>query len=471
MATNIKDGVFWSAVERFSTQGCQFLLSIFIARLVLPEEYGLVAMLTIFLSVTQIFVDSGFSYALLQKKTKDESDFSTAFIVNVLLSLFAYGLFFCIAPIIAHFYEEPRLTIICRFSFVVLIINSFSSIQGTRLVLRGAFRLLTKISLISVISSGLLGVFLAYKGYGVWALVFQSIASSIINCFLLWIVGEKMKEFVFSKESFNSLFGFGSKILCTSLLDTMYTNLYNLAIGKVYRPTELGYYNRAYTFSQFPSRNIYNICSRVIFPKLSEMQNDGKNHVDFFCKYIRMLCYIIFPLMIGLSALAKPFVVVTLTEKWLPCADYISILAIAYMLFPLMNAHFDFVNSLGYSNYSLQAEIIKKVAGFSILLITLWGGVKLLCYGLIIANILDIVIMVAYAKRISSYNYSRLVKEIIPILLIVLPMGIVVHIVAGLFDNPIISLFVGGVLGSLFYIGLSYIFKIKEIKILQIITR
>lgn len=360
------------------------------------------------------------------------------------------------------------MTLICRISFIVLIIDGFSIIQRTKLILLGTFKVLTKISLISVISSGIIGIGLAYKGYGVWALVSQTIISSIINCVLLWYWGVGVKRLEFSKESFRDLFRFGSKVLCTSLLDTIYTNLYNLVIGKVYKPTELGYYNRAYTLSQFPSRNIYNICSRVIFPKLSEIQNEGKDHVDFFCRYIRFLCFIIFPLMIGLSILSKPLIIVILSEKWLPCANYISILAIAYMFFPLMNAHFDFVNSLGYSNYSLQAEVIKKICGLLILFITLQRGVEMLCYGLVLANIMDITIMVWFAQKVSSYNYIRLMKEITPILLVTLSMGILVHITSNYISSNILKLIIGTGLGFVYYIGISYMLKFKELQIIKI---
>ena len=465
---SIKNNILWSAVDRFSTQGVQFVLSIIIARLVLPSEYGLVAMLTIFMAVAQTFIDSGFSYALMQKKEREECDFSTVFIINVVLSILVYSFFFFTAPFVAVFYEEPRMTLICRISFIVLIIDGFSIIQRTKLILLGTFKVITKISLISVISSGIIGIGLAYKGYGVWALVSQTIISSIINCVLLWYWGVGVKRLEFSKESFRDLFRFGSKVLCTSLLDTIYTNLYNLVIGKVYKPTELGYYNRAYTLSQFPSRNIYNICSRVIFPKLSEIQNEGKDHVDFFCRYIRFLCFIIFPLMIGLSILSKPLIIVILSEKWLPCANYISILAIAYMFFPLMNAHFDFVNSLGYSNYTLQAEVIKKICGLLILFITLPRGVEILCYGLVFANIMDITIMVWFAQKVSSYNYIRLMKEITPILLVTLSMGILVHIASNYIVSNILKLIIGTGLGFVYYLGISYMLKFKELQIIKI---
>ena len=306
----------WSAVERFSVQGIQFFLSIIIARLVMPSDYGLIAMMTIFLSIAQTFVDSGLGQALIHKKDCNDVDYSTAFYLNVTIAVGAYGLLFVVSPYIANFYSQPELEIVLRFSSLNIVINSFSLVQKAKLARSVDFKTQAKASLSAVIVSGGLGVCLAYAGYGVWALVFQSIASSASNTVMLWILSKWRPLLVFSKESFKTLYGFGIKILFTGLLSTVYNNIYSLVIGKFYNSTLLGLYNRAYTLSQYPSSNLVNIISRVVYPIECAMQNDNEKLRQSFFKTIGVSSYLIFPLMIGLAVLSKPLVMVVLSPKW-----------------------------------------------------------------------------------------------------------------------------------------------------------
>lgn len=299
-------GVMWSAVERFSVQGIQFVLSIVIARLVLPSEYGLIAMLGIFLAIAQTFVDSGFSNALIQKKDRTEVDYSTVFYFNILISLVVYGVLFISAPYIASFYREPELTTVTRWAGVNVMLNGFSIVQRAKLTIRVDFKTQAKASLMAVIVSGLIGVLLAYRGYGVWALVFQTLSSSLLNTLLLWMFTRWLPLLCFSWESFKSLFSFGSKLLLSGLLHTFYINLYSLVIGRRYSAMDVGFYNRSYQLAGFPSTNIVGIITRAIYPLQCEMQDDDDRLNASFIQYLRMSCYIIFPLMTVLGGLSEP---------------------------------------------------------------------------------------------------------------------------------------------------------------------
>ena len=322
-------GVLWSAVERFSVQGIQFVLSIIIARLVAPSEYGLIAMLGIFLAIAQTFIESGFSNALIQKKDRTEIDFSTVFYFNIVVSLVVYLILFLSAPYIALFYKEPLLDIITKWVGLNIIISALSIVQRAKLTIQLNFKTQAKASLIAVIVSGICGITMAYYGYGVWALVCQSLLNNLLNTLLLWVFARWMPAFIFSWQSFKGLFSFGSKLLLSGLLHTIYLNLYTLVIGRKYSATDVGYYNRSYSLAQYPSVNIVGVITRAIYPIQCEMQHDEERLSSSFIQYLRMSCYIIFPLMVGLAVLSKPMVLVLLTDKWVSMSELLSILCIA----------------------------------------------------------------------------------------------------------------------------------------------
>lgn len=272
----------WSAVERFSVQGIQFVLSIIIARLVLPSEYGLIAMLGIFLAIAQTFVDSGFSNALIQKKDRTEVDYSTVFYFNIGVAILVYVLLYLAAPFIGRFYSEPLLETVCRWVGLNVVLNSFTLVQRTRLIISSDFRTLAKASLISVIISGVVGVYFAWLGYGVWALVAQSLGNSLLNVIFLWAFVAWIPKKEFSLKSFRRLFSFGSKLLVGALLHTIYLNLYTLVIGRFFNSTQVGYFNRSQTFAVFPSSNLTEIVNRAMYPVLCERQGDDEALIQAF---------------------------------------------------------------------------------------------------------------------------------------------------------------------------------------------
>ena len=444
-------GVVWSAVERFSVQGVQFILGIIIARLVSPSEYGLIAMLGIFLAVAQTFIDSGFSNALIQKKDRTDIDYSTAFYFNLAIAVIVYGVLFLTAPLIADFYEESQLEVVTKWIGLNLIISGFSIVQRAKLTVKLDFKTQAKASLVAVLFSGIVGVVLAYKGFGVWALVIQALLNNLLDTLLLWICTKWMPSFVFSWNSFKTLFSFGSKLLLSGLLHTVYINLYSLVIGRKYSATDVGYYNRAYSLAQFPSINIVGIITRVIYPVQCEMQGDDEQLNRSFIQYLRISCYIIFPLMVGLSVLAKPLVLVLLTEKWLPMSDLLSILSIAYMWYPIMVINNQILNVKGRVDYFLKAEIIKKILAIGILVTTIPFGIKILCLGVLLYNLLDVIIIIYFAKKVVLTGYFQQIKSVLPLLMLSFGMGGCTYIFMHLFTNPWIQLFIGIFIGPISY--------------------
>ena len=455
-------GVLWSAVERFSVQGIQFVLSIIIARLVAPSEYGLIAMLGIFLAIAQTFIESGFSNALIQKKDRTEIDFSTVFYFNIVVSLVVYLILFLSAPYIALFYKEPLLDIITKWVGLNIIISALSIVQRAKLTIQLNFKTQAKASLIAVIVSGICGITMAYYGYGVWALVCQSLLNNLLNTLLLWVFARWMPAFIFSWQSFKGLFSFGSKLLLSGLLHTIYLNLYTLVIGRKYSATDVGYYNRSYSLAQYPSVNIVGVITRAIYPIQCEMQHDEERLSSSFIQYLRMSCYIIFPLMVGLAVLSKPMVLVLLTDKWASMSELLSILCIAYMWYPVMVINNQMLNVKGRSDYFLKAEIIKKIVAIVILLLTMPLGLKILCFGILFYNILDMGIIIVFTKKVMNTGFRQQFQAILPIFLVSIGVGVVTHLFLLIISNVYIQLFGGLLIGAVCLVFFSFVFRIKE---------
>lgn len=459
--------VIWSAIEKFSYQGVQFILNIIIARLVLPAEYGLIAMLAIFISLAQTFVDSGFSNALIQKRDRTERDYSTVFYFNIVISLVIYAILYLAAPLIADFYSQPQLKLILRYVGISIILQGITIVQRAKIIIDVDFKLLAKVSLISVIASGLIAVYMAYKGMGVWALVVQSVGNSLVSSILLWVLAKWRPLKSFSWSSFTKLFSYGSKLLISSLIQNIYLNLYSLVIGKYYNATQVGFYNRASSLAQFPSTNVVGIVSRAVFPIMCEMQDNDEKLAKSFTQYLRATCFLIFPLMIGLAVLSKPLVLLILTEKWLPATSLLSILCIAYMWQPIMALNHQILNVKGRSDYFLKADIIKKLIATVILIATLPFGIKILCLGVIIYNLVDMIVTISYAKRVIKTGYIEQFLSILPHLSISICMGIITYLASIAMGNNLwLQLAIGTLSGATSYLLLSYIFKIREFSLL-----
>ena len=328
-------GVIWSAVERFSLQGVQFFIGIVLARLLSPSDFGMIGMLTIFLSISQIFVDCGFSNALIREKEVTDKDYGTAFSINFLISLGCFVILFFAAPFVADFYQLPELCPVMRVVSLSLVINALFTVHKAKLSRAVDFKTQSKASFGAALLSGILGVTLAYCGFGVWSLVWQTVLNSVLNLVIFSVLLRWFPKPCFNKDSFHSLFSFGSKLLVSSLIHSVYTNLYNIVIGKKFSAANLGFYTRADHLVAFPSQNVASILSRVTYPILSKLQEDNNKLLDVYKKYLQLACFVIFPLMIGFCVLAKPTVILLLGEKWLASVLLLQILCFPYMLDPV----------------------------------------------------------------------------------------------------------------------------------------
>lgn len=468
MTENLKGqtvkGVVWSGIERFSVQGIQFVLSFVIARQLLPSDYGLIAMLGIFMAIAQTFIDSGFSNALIQKQDRTNTDYSTVFYFNVVVAVIMYFLLLFCAPWISFFYDEPQLTSIIGWVGLNFIISSLATVQRAKLTIELNFKLQAYISVVAVVISGGLAVWMAYNGFGVWTLVSQSLVNNGITVLLLWLTAHWHPFFTFSWKSFKELFGFGSKLLAGGLIHTLYTNMYTLIIGKVFSAVDLGYFNRAFSITQYPSSNITNIVVRVTYPVECRIQHDNEKLQEKYFSFIRSVSFVVFPMMVGLAVLCEPFIRIVLTDKWLGVVPYAQIMCFAYMWNPIMVMTWDLLNVKHRSDYSLKSEIVKKITAFCILFATIPFGIKIMCVGLIFYSISDIFIITRYVKKIlPNITMCSIVKQLSFFLILSGLMGTGILLFVYFVSNIWLQLLGGLVIGCFIYLGSAYILKIKEL--------
>ncbi|MGI6220003.1 MAG: oligosaccharide flippase family protein [Bacteroidaceae bacterium] len=460
-------GVVWSGIERFSVQGIHFILSFVIARQLLPSDYGLIAMLSIFMAIAQSFIDSGFSNALIQKQDRTNIDYSTVFYFNVVVAVVMYLLFLFSAPWISAFYNAPLLTSIITWVGLNFIISSLATVQRAKLTIELNFKLQAYISIVAVVVSGSMAVWMAYNGYGVWTLVYQGLVSNAVTVLLLWLTAHWIPLRVFSWKSFKELFGFGSKLLAGGLLHTIYTNMYTLVIGKFFNAVDLGYFSRASSITQYPSTNITNIVTRVTYPVECQLQHDNDLLQQKYFSFIRCVSFIVFPMMAGLAVLCEPFIRIVLTDKWLGAVPYAQILCAAYMWDPIMRMTWDLLNVKHRSDYSLKSEIIKKITAFCILFVTIPFGVKVMCMGLILYALADLFIITRFVKKVlPSVTLSSIIRELVPILLLSGLMGCVVSGFLHFMTNLWLELLGGLVIGCITYVGGAYLFRFRELKMI-----
>lgn len=461
MGNPIVKSVAWSAVERFSTIGIQFILNIIIARILSPSDYGIIGMLTIFLSISQCLIDSGFSSALIQSKDRKENDFGTVFIFNTVISVSIYVILFFSAPAIARFYHQDILVNVLRVVGLNLIISSLANVQRAILTINIDFKTQSFVTIPSAIVSGAIGVILAYNDFGVWALVAQTLANGLFMTILFWIFNKERFKIVFDIDSFKRLGNFGVKLMLSGLLHTAYTNLYGLFIGKKYNADDLGYYTRAEQFSIFPATILTDIVTRVAYPMLCQNQDNKVELSRVYTSFIRSSCYIIFPLMVGLAVLARPLVVLLLTEKWVSISILISILALDCLFAPITRINLQLLQAVGRSDLFLRLEIIKKTVSIAILLASIRYGLVWICIGRFIYSILAMLINMYYTVDIIEKSYIEQIKDWFPNLIVAALMGIIVYFSSMLFSSEFLQIVVGFVLGVFSYYVLSSIFKLE----------
>lgn len=452
-------GVVWSSIERFSTQGVQFLIMIIMARLLTPKDYGLIGMLAIFLAVAQSLIDSGFSQALIRKQDRTDVDNSTVFYFNIVVSSALYLILFIAAPFVADFYNQPELTSVMRVVCLGVILNSLAVVQRALLTVRIDFKTQAKASLSAAVISGCIGIVLAYCGFGVWSLVVQQLLNLSVNTLLLWIFSKWRPIAVFSWKSFHELFAFGSKLLASGLLDTLYRNIYPIVIGKLFSASSLGHYTRAHQFSEFPSSNVTGIIQRVTYPILCGIQDETERLEAVYRKFLKLSAFIIFPLMIGMSAVARPFIDIALGKQWGFCGQLLQIICFAMMWYPIHAINLNLLQVKGRSDLFLRLEIIKKILGITVLCITAPFGLVVMCYGQIFNSIVALVINTYYTGKLINVGFIRQMKDLLPTILLSLIMFWAILLVDGFIETNMYRLVIGVLVGIIVYASGSYIFK------------
>ncbi len=464
-------GIVWSSVERFSVQGIQFLVMIVMARLLTPKDYGLVGMVAIFIAVAQSLVDSGFSQALIRKQNRTETDNSTVFYFNIVVGILLYLVLFAIAPLVADFYDSPELTVLMRVICLSVVFNSFVVVQRALLTVNIDFKTQAKASLTAAVVSGVIGIGMAYSGFSYWSIVAQQLVNLGLNTLLLWIFTRWRPRWIYSWGSFRELFTFGSKLMVSGLLDVVYRNMYLLVIGKVFTASSLGYYTRANQFAEFPSSNLTGIMQRVTYPVLCQIQDDDERLAQIYRRFLRLSAFLIFPLLVGLSAVAEPFVLLLLKEQWLFAATLLQIICFAMMWYPIHAINLNLLQVKGRSDLFLRLEIIKKAIAVLILCVTIPMGLIAMCVGQILSSLIALIINTNYTGKLIQVGFLRQMRDLLPTLLLSLSMWGVVYGITSCLSGTIPQLIVGIVAGMVYYIALSALFHFPELKELYSIIR
>ncbi len=466
-------GLTWSLFERVGQQGVQFFISIILARLLLPAEFGMIAMLIVFISLAHAILDSGFGSALIQKQEVKPIYESSIFYFNIVFGIVVAGLFALTAPLIAAFYEISQLTPIIRWMSLSLIINSFGVVQTALLTKRVDFKTQMKASIIATIVSGAVGIILASEGFGVWSLVVQSISANLIRTVVLWILSDWRPLWSFSFEALEEMFPFGSRILITSLINTVFYNIHYLIIGKLFSPADLGYYSRAQSTQQLPSQHILaSTVARVVFPLFASLQDDLIRLKRILRRSISALALVTFPLMIGIAFTARPMVIVLLTEKWLPSVQYLQLLCLVGSFFPLQQVALNCINAQGRSDLTFRIEILTKILILITISITFRFGIKAMIYGQVVTAVIAYMIAAIYLQKLLNYKIIEQLQDLIPSLLIALIMGGVIYSIGFVgIQSKVLLLIFQVVAGIISFSSLAYVFKLSSFEELNQLIR
>lgn len=457
-------GLVWSALERFSVQGVSFVVMIIMARMLSPNDYGLIGMLTVFLAISQTLADSGFYQALMRKLDRTEVDNSTVFYFNIVIGLLMYCVLYVVAPLIADFYNEPILTDVMRVIGLSLVINSFVVVQRALYTINLDFKTQARASILATVVSGMVGIVMAYQGYGVWSIAWYQLTNLSVDVAILWILSSWRPKWVYSWASFREMFGFGSKIMISSLLDTIYTNIYLIVIGKIFKASDLGYYTRAKQFADFPSANLNGIIQRVTYPVLCSINNDDVRLSSVYRRFLKITAYAIFPLMTGLAAIAKPLILILLKEQWEFTIVLLQIICFSMMWYPVHSINLSLLQVKGRSDLFLKLEVYKKIVGVAILCITVPMGLVPMCIGAIFSSLISLIINTYYTGKLINVGFIRQMKDLFPILLLNLSMSLIVYALVQISPfNNFINLLGGITVGVVYYLTVSKLFRLREL--------
>jgi O-antigen/teichoic acid export membrane protein len=457
------NALFWSFIERFSHQILQFFFSIFLARILLPQEFGLVAMTSVFVVIGNSFINAGFGHALIQKKNADKIDESSIFYFNIVIAFFVSVILYNSSKFISTFYNEPILNDIIKVLPLALIFNALGLVQRTLLSKTLDFKTQMKARLLTSLISGGVAIYLALNGYGVWSLVALLICSEFFDTLFLWIFCSWRPIFLFSFNSLKSMFGFGSKLFIVSITNSIFTNIYIIVIGKIFSPSSLGFYHRAETFYKYPVVLLNSVVNQVSFPIFSQIQENKTSLRSFLKTGITYVTFITFPLMIGLIVVAKPLIEVVLTEKWLPSVPYLKLFCLIGAMYPIQAINLNALNALGRSDLFLKVDFINKAIIIFTIFISYRFGIISIIIGQIINSFIAFYLYSFYNGKLLNYPFLSQIKDVFPTLLISVAMGVLTFLLKFLnIENQLLLLVIQISSGVTIYILICYFTKLES---------
>lgn len=448
-------GLAWTALEKFGQQVVQFVIGVVVARILSPEDFGLVGMTAIFLAVANTVVDSGFGAALIQKRDKTESDYSTCLYFNVLVGLALYAVLWLAAPAVAAFYRAPLLADVLRVLGLSFVVNSLSISQTARMTAEMRFREMSVITVVGQLVTGGLGLALALAGWGVWALVAQQLAGGVARLVGMELCLRWVPRLEFSRASFRHLVGFGSKLLCSSLINTVYNNLYTLVIGRVFSAADVGHYNRANLFAALPAQTLLSVVMKVAYPLMAQVQDDTDKLRAAYSKFLQAPLFVLYPVLLFMAVLAEPLVLVLLGEKWMPAVPLLQALCLASLFDPLTHINLNILYVRGRTDLVLRLELLKKPIGFLILFASIPLGLWWLCMSRALYSLVAFAFNCHYTGRFIGVGFWRQMSFAAPVLLRSAAAAAVCLGVSMLFDASLARLVVGAVAGGVAYVGLA----------------
>lgn len=459
-----KRGLYWKFAEQFSNYGIQFLIGIVMARLLTPSDYGITALPAVFMAVAGIFVEAGFSNALVRKPELKEEDLSTTFYYSMAVGLLCYLLLFVASPWIADFYNTPVLEPLMKVTALSFILSPISTPQNVLLRRRLDFKTPAKIAVIVKILSGFVGIAMAYTGYGVWALVISGLFSSVTGLIMTVYAVRWYPKTGWSKESFRYLWGYGNNMMVSGLLDTLYRNITPIIVGKFYSTADLGVYNRARQYAAMPSSNIHAVVREVSFPVLSKMQDDDERLIENYRRMIKLSAFVVFPLMMLLAALARPLIIVMITAKWEACIVLLQLLCFSMMWYPVHALNLNILTVKGRTDLFLKLEIAKKIVGLLVLCCALPFGLVVFCAAGIGSSIISLVINTWYTGKFYHFGFKEQMRDLAPVLLLSFTMFACVLSLTFVLPNYYLQILLGGLLGACIYIGGGKLFRLSEME-------
>lgn len=461
--SKVFSGLIWKFGERITAQLISLLVSIILARLLSPDEYGAVAIVMIFITLANVFVSSGFGNALIQKKDADNLDFSSVFYINIVIGIALYMVIFCLAPFVANFYNMPILSPTLRVLGIRIVVASINSVQQAYVSRNMLFKRFFWSTLFGTLVSGIVGVVMAYHGFGVWALVAQYLTNTCTDTVVLWFTVRWRPCFQCSFSRAKGLFSYGWKLLLSGLLDTGYKQLRSLIIGRKYSSSDLAYYNQGDKYPALLVTNINASISSVIFPAMAQCQDDRTKVKSMTRRAIQISSFVLWPCMLGVAAIAKPLVIFLLTDKWLPCVPYIRIFCFIYGLWPIHTANLQAINAVGRSDLFLKLEIAKKIVGIVAILVSMNYGPLVMAYSLVVTDLIATVINAFPNKELLNYGYFEQIKDMMPSFVIALVMALIIYPVQNLGFSNIITIIIQILLGASIYITLAILTKQKSL--------